>query len=351
MGLLTGRSRSALNVAQRGARNIICMGDSITLGYLATTSWPAALAAAHPTWNVRNLGVSGRTLTDLATVYPTEVAPLFDARLETNTAIIFAATNDIAAGASAGTVETRLLTISALARASGHRVLWVTPIARGDHTGGQETVRQTLRTYMLANYATYADAISDPAALAAFATQAATADTAIYVDGTHPTDAGHALIKGVNEAALLAMPAANSILAVRSAFSSHNNGNNQTIATGTYTKLAVPTVEYDTDGSFDPTLNRWTPKTPGVKHLDVTVRWYQMGTAIPIIEIRKNGTVCRQREDDGHTGTKDRTMNLACDVSANGTDYFEVWVKHDSGSNVLIQGLNYTTYLTGHSLE
>jgi hypothetical protein len=135
-----------------------------------------------------------------------------------------------------------------------------------------------------------------------------------------------------------------------SAFSVHRNGTNQTgIAHQVYTKVQWTSEKFDTAGDFDSSTNhRFTPSEAG-KYLFVTnVEWVSGADNVFMdTVIRKNGN----GEAAGvwqFNGTSVNSRHVAAIVDMNGTtDYVEVFVRQDSGSNRDIFGGATRSYFTG----
>ena len=85
-----------------GSPQLHAIGDSITAGYLDTTSWPANLSLANqPAYVINNWGIGGITALALAGSEPNRVAPLCSSASGPGVAILFEGTNDFMVGSPA----------------------------------------------------------------------------------------------------------------------------------------------------------------------------------------------------------------------------------------------------------
>ncbi len=134
------------------------------------------------------------------------------------------------------------------------------------------------------------------------------------------------------------------------AFSVHRNGVNQTISSGAYTKVQFTTEEFDTSNEFDNATNyRFTPTVAGKflltagAYLDTDAN---TNTPFKVI-IYKNGSVYKEGYDYAiaTTGRAGVTVSVVVDVSVG--DYFEVYVRHDTGASEDIAGRSESTFFTG----
>lgn len=110
-------------------------------------------------------------------------------------------------------------------------------------------------------------------------------------------------------------------------------GSNQTLSSGTFTKMQFDTESFDTDNDFDSTTNyRHTPTTAG--YYLVTVQGYRStGTSSQYVAaIYKNGTEIARNSTEGDTVSPSVTYL----VSMNGTtDYLEGYFFHGPGGDIL----------------
>lgn len=117
---------------------------------------------------------------------------------------------------------------------------------------------------------------------------------------------------------------------------------NQPIAGGGSVPVALEVEEFDYGGIYDPVTSRFTPTVPGLYQYQISVGFIT-GTAFPpgerlVVQLNKNGVAY----DVFNTSTYDAARNIArtiAFVDANGTDYFEMRARHDSGlADVNIEG-------------
>lgn len=125
-----------------------------------------------------------------------------------------------------------------------------------------------------------------------------------------------------------------SINPARCAFRAYRT-TSQTISTATHTKVQLATEDYDINSTFDNATNyRHTPTVAG--------RYFYVGDillqtpadqALLICEIYKNGSVAKQAVIPA-SGTANVVITCMTTLSMNGsTDYVELYVYHESGSN------------------
>lgn len=137
------------------------------------------------------------------------------------------------------------------------------------------------------------------------------------------------------------------------AFHVHRNGTDQTgIATGTNTKVQWTNEDFDIGGLggyFDSSSNyRFTPPS-GYYFLHAQVRW-TLATAAGenrVLRLYKNGAEIKQTVISG-ADTSSSSCVLSAVVYANGTDYFEIYVSQNSGSNKDLFGATSPTFFCGH---
>lgn len=177
--------------------NLVFVGNSITVGHTAQYQpWSdkAAVSAGVSVFDCNNRAVSGATTSSLASAYAANVAPLFDSSVANNLLVFWEGTNHIAGNVSAATAQTAIRDYCLAARADGWKVVTGTVIDRtslfsgGQSTSGFRATAASVNSWLAANYASFADALADPAANAHL--QDASSST-YFTDGTHLTQAGH----------------------------------------------------------------------------------------------------------------------------------------------------------------
>ncbi len=136
-------------------------------------------------------------------------------------------------------------------------------------------------------------------------------------------------------------------------FSVHKNGINQTaITNATWIKITWSAEEWDTNSNF--ASDRFTPTVAGKYALKAQVQWVGPGGAAAIctISIYKNGTPHRIATSLDNNLVINPSTDISCDVDANGTtDYFEVYVYHNFGSDRTITGPATDTFFQGHKAD
>lgn len=130
------------------------------------------------------------------------------------------------------------------------------------------------------------------------------------------------------------------------AFSVNRNGVAQTIGTGTFTKVMFTTKEFDQNTSFDTVLSRFTP--PAGTYLLSACLVFQ-GTVDQkryATIIYKNGSALKNNNLLA-SGTDSLGSSVTCVVTANGSDYFEVYTWHNSGVSEDLTGLTTDCWFSG----
>ena len=178
-------ARQQRGVVTSHTRQLIVVGDSISVGVGSTVNrgWVRRLSLSSGTL-LRMMSQSSVTLSTLEASYATSIAPFYDAGLD-NILVVFAGTNDIAGGASQGDTYDKLVDLCNAAQTTGFKVVVVTSLPRGGST--YSTYNGSITT----NWATFADAVVD---LPADSRLDDSSDATYFVDGIHPTNAGHAAI-------------------------------------------------------------------------------------------------------------------------------------------------------------
>jgi hypothetical protein len=147
----------------------------------------------------------------------------------------------------------------------------------------------------------------------------------------------------------LTLPASTGTVMVNGpAFSAYSNAN-QNISSGTYTKIALQTKEFDTNSNFDNATNyRFTPTVAG--YYQINGQCFCAGTALTytLSSIYKNGS--NIKIGSGYNGTA--ISNISSSVSSvvyfNGsTDYVELYAIITATSPNLVGGASFYTYFSG----
>ena len=119
----------------------------------------------------------------------------------------------------------------------------------------------------------------------------------------------------------------------------------QSITTGTDTKVQWDSEIYDTDNEFDGSTNyRWTCGTSGKYLLSWSIEFAYMSDGRTLLgSLYKNGSeFIRVRPTTGAAGATGFTGSQILSVTAE--DYFEIYVYHDYGSN---RNLELRSYFSG----
>ena len=132
-----------------------------------------------------------------------------------------------------------------------------------------------------------------------------------------------------------------------------NKTNDQTISSGTSTKVEFNTEEFDSDSAF--ASDRFTvPSGQAGKYFFYTVCHFTGASdqAYNIVEFFKNGSVAaRSVNRFAGTSSLSESLSLIFDLSVG--DYMEVYVKQNSGSSKTLRGeaSERKTYFIGYKLS
>lgn len=187
---------------------VIFDGNSMTLGNTlpqGAVNFPDQTIAllARPVLE-QNLGRSGKTIADMNADAAARIDPLIEKSRPANVVVCWEGTNYLRNGATAAQTITQLSTYCAARKAAGFKVVLLTilPCSYAGTPGSFEADRRTVNTSLRANWATYADALSDVAADARIGDAGDETDTAYYQDLLHMTQAGYAVVAGITKRAI-----------------------------------------------------------------------------------------------------------------------------------------------------
>jgi len=158
-----------------------------------STTYPGQLATALPDYDIVNGGLSGDTIANMVSTGTTTVdRPSFGPDRSLNILVLWAGTNDLFAGGTAIDAYANITTFVGDRRTYGwDKIILCTPIVRSA-PAPFETERISLRSLILANVGTLADAVVDldVAGLTDY-----TNLVTFNPDQTHLTDVGYGLVK------------------------------------------------------------------------------------------------------------------------------------------------------------
>ena len=133
------------------------------------------------------------------------------------------------------------------------------------------------------------------------------------------------------------------------AFSCHLSGN-QSIGTGSWTKVTIDSEDLDTDGKF--TSNKFTPTVAGWYLIRVFCR-FDSGNDMTdcIVGIYKNGSLI-SKHTEGSIEVQSKLLSQL--VYLDSDDYVEMYVKQNTGGSININGGRYenqdVAFFQGHKL-
>lgn len=171
-------------------------GDSITAGYnpasLLRTYPRQALPMLNRQLRQHNIGVFGQTLTSQQSNFATIFLPAYDPGLRVFIVSVAEGTNDIAGAITGQTLWNTAVTYYAQIKSLGANVKLIacTLLPRAG-LGGAQAEMDTYNALVRAGWqAAGADALCDFNADPVMGAAGVTSNTALYADGTHPTDVG-----------------------------------------------------------------------------------------------------------------------------------------------------------------
>lgn len=194
----------ALSTARQ--RNIVCLGDSITYGYLLTgaEAWPEqmrpTLAATSRIWNI---GIPNQTSSEIITNVSNKEVKYYDDDATKNIAVVFIGSNDLGVAGgniSGAALHANVTSIVSTLKARGFTVIVssVLPRTYAADAGGFETRRQDFRNLTISSLGgdkCGADYEVDLAADVNIGIAGSQDNLTYYLpDKIHPTAAGYAII-------------------------------------------------------------------------------------------------------------------------------------------------------------
>lgn len=189
---------------------IVFDGDSLTAGTGATTpglAYPIQFRelvnTIAPSWTVFNKGVGSESMANLVTNYPAKVAPVFDlnpGRYDRKIVVVWEAVNGLVDGDTPAEMADDYEAYVTLAKATGWEVyVGTNPPSGGSGNPDLLTLNQLVRD----NFVSWgADGLIDFGAISELTPAGNTANPTHYVDLTHLTDVGYALLAELAESIL-----------------------------------------------------------------------------------------------------------------------------------------------------
>ena len=132
-------------------------------------------------------------------------------------------------------------------------------------------------------------------------------------------------------------------------FSVHKNGSNQSIPNNTYTKVTFSTEEFDIGGYFDTTNSRFTPPAGYYNFNASATLASSADTKATILALYKNGVSYKLGPYNRSPTIAPIGAGINCLAAANGTDYFELYIYQESGTQS-ISGTVANSYFMGHRI-
>lgn len=157
---------NSINTQLPVTKNIVWDGNSL----LATGNVQNNVIALHDTnvystygYKTFSFGIASQTTTQMIANYASKIAPTYDPSVAKNILIVWEGTNDLRTIQNPTTVYNNIVTYCNLGRATGFKVIVVTILPRSDAGTyvGFVTDRLTVNASIVANWATFADALVD----------------------------------------------------------------------------------------------------------------------------------------------------------------------------------------------
>lgn len=186
---------------------LACVGNSITAGPPGgTINYPRLITESLTTWRVSNWGIGGITTPQLQARQAPQIAS-FDSRHAKNIAALWEVGNDLDQNYTTRTARQAVDAYWAWCdswRAGGWKVVAVTVLPRNygadtAKTAAVAALYNTANGFILAEWASHADAVADPTAVVNLQDPT---NATYYADLIHPTNAGYALVAPVIQAAV-----------------------------------------------------------------------------------------------------------------------------------------------------
>jgi len=136
------------------------------------------------------------------------------------------------------------------------------------------------------------------------------------------------------------------------AFSVNKGGTNQTIGTGSPTKVTWSTEEFDVGGVF--ASDKFTCDVAGKYHFYFCLKYTASALYDNEVRINKNGSLFRYANyfiayDSGaNTGRPSMQLEATLDLAV--SDYIEVFVHQESGGDLDIDGATTASWFTGYKI-
>ena len=128
------------------------------------------------------------------------------------------------------------------------------------------------------------------------------------------------------------------------------NGSNQTISSGSNTKVLFATEDFDTNNCY--TNSTFTPTIAGKYFIHTQINFDINATTNSIeVRVHKNGSLVVKSRKTHYFGNSQQTYIISTIQEANGSsDYFEIYTSQNSGSDRTLVGDAAQTYFTAYRL-
>lgn len=180
------------NSVNPSSPTLTAVGDSITVGFGASTSWVSNLAINAAYATPVNLGIDGFTAIGIAGGSRWRDTPNCSVS-SNNLYIIFAGTNDVSDGFSVQQTMNNILASVGVLKAAGCQVGVVTMLSRVSEDSNKDLLNPLIRS----NSASAGYFVVDAAAITTLGCDGCSSNTSNFSDGIHPTTSQQVVMGGV----------------------------------------------------------------------------------------------------------------------------------------------------------
>lgn len=187
---------SNANAVPLGRLNVVCLGNSQTVGFLANNPYPTQLTPfLPPSATVTNSGVNAQTTQNMIDGIAAQ-ATQFYRPSQRNIALVWTGTNDLFFGSTAAQTLSLIATYYGLLKAIGFHVgfIDISPRSQSGLPGDFEANRTIINTAVNVSRPTYCDALYRLSQNPLIGHSGDELNTLYYIDGVHLTDLGLSIV-------------------------------------------------------------------------------------------------------------------------------------------------------------
>jgi lysophospholipase L1-like esterase len=187
---------------------VVYDGNSMTVGLGVSVNYPLVCGGliGRTSYISISVAISGYTTTQLASDASVRVEGLYtnNQYIAKRICCFWEGTNELYFGVSAATAYANIVTYCQARRTAGWKVVILTILPRSNAglPVDWETSRQTVNANIIANWATFADALADVAADSRIGDAGDSDNTTYYLDKVHMTVSGYAIVAPIVAAAI-----------------------------------------------------------------------------------------------------------------------------------------------------